>query len=204
MIGYIEGKLLKKDEERILLLANQVGYEILLPAFVYESVKSKQIGDPAAFYIYYHQTERQPKPVLIGFHLEAEKEFFQYFISVDAIGPMKAAKALSMPIADIAQAIESSDLDTLSRLKGIGSRSAQKIVASLQGKVYKFALIRKADQPPSAEKENFIQPVMDVLTSQLGHKPADAKRMINDALKRNSAINSAEALFDEVYRSERG
>ena len=141
--------------------------------------------------------------MLIGFHLEAEKEFFQYFISVDAIGPLKAAKALSIPIADIAQAIESGDVDTLARLKGIGKRSAQKIVASLQGKVRKFALISKPDQPLPGKLDDFIQPVMDVLTGQLGHKPADAKRMINDALKRNSAIDTPEALFDEVYQGER-
>ena len=80
MIGYLEGSLLKVSEDRILLLANQVGYEILLPAFVMNTVKSKPIGDKLSLYIYYQQTERQPKPVLIGFNLEAEKEFFQLFI----------------------------------------------------------------------------------------------------------------------------
>ena len=203
MIGYLEGKLLKKEDERILLLANQVGYEVLLPAFVAETIKPRPIGDPVALYIYFHQTERQPKPVLIGFHLEAEKEFFQQFITVDAIGPLKAAKALSLPIADIARAIEDGDLTTLGQLKGIGNRSAQKIVASLQGKVTKFALIRKADTPAVEEPEDFIVPVLDVLIGQLGHKPTDAKRMIGEALKRNPDIASPEALFDEVYKGER-
>ena len=129
MIAYLEGKLLKKEDERILLLANQVGYEVLVPVFVGESLKGKQVGDEVALYIYYHQTERQPKPVLIGFNLEAEKEFFQQFISVDAIGPMKAVKALDIPISEIAEAIENGDLGLLKRLKGIGVRSAQKIIA---------------------------------------------------------------------------
>jgi len=81
MIGYMEGKLLNKEADRILLLANQIGYEVLLPAFVMETMASKTVGDEASFYIYFHQTERQPRPVLIGFNLEAEKEFFLHFVN---------------------------------------------------------------------------------------------------------------------------
>jgi Holliday junction DNA helicase RuvA len=117
MIGYLEGKLLKKEDDRILILANQVGYEVLLPAFVMETFRSKAMGDQISLYIYYQQTERQPKPILIGFNLEVEKEFFQHFISVEAIGPLKAVKALSIPARDIARAIESNDVNTLKQLK---------------------------------------------------------------------------------------
>ena len=56
MIGYIEGKLIKKEEDRILLLANQVGYEILLPAMVMESIRGNNVNDEIALYIYYQQT----------------------------------------------------------------------------------------------------------------------------------------------------
>ena len=126
MIAYMEGRLLKKDADRILLLANQVGYEIMVPVFVREALNAKKIGDEVALHIYWHQTEHQPKPVLIGFHLEAEKEFFQHFITVDAIGPIKAAKAMTISVREIANAIESGDLDSLKRLKGIGPRSAQR------------------------------------------------------------------------------
>ena len=80
MIGYIEGKILSKETDRILVLANQIGYEVLLPGIVIERMQAKSIGDEISLYVYYHQTDRQPKPVLIGFSLQAEKEFFQYFI----------------------------------------------------------------------------------------------------------------------------
>jgi Holliday junction DNA helicase RuvA len=202
MIGYIEGRLLKKEEERVLILANQLGYEVLLPAVVMETIQNKAVGDPLELYIYYHQTERQPKPVLIGFNLEVEKEFFQYFISVEDIGPMKAVKAMNIPVRDIARAIESGDTAALRRLKGIGNRTAQKIVASLSGKMDKFALIRKGEAPPAVPKEDFTQLVSDVLTKQLGHKTADAKRMISKAMERNPAIGTPEELFDEIYRGE--
>jgi holliday junction DNA helicase RuvA len=202
MIGYLEGTLFRKYEDRILLLAGSIGYEILVPAVVLESMAEKALGEKMVLFIYHYQTERQPKPVLIGFNLEAEREFFQYFISVEAIGPLKAVKALDLPIRDIARAIETADVKTLKRLKGIGARTAQKIVASLKGKVEKFALIRETDREPMKISEDFVQQVQQVLVTQLGHKMAEAKRMINEALQRNSNLSTPEELFEEVYRGE--
>ena len=203
MIGYLEGKLLRIEGERILLLANQVGYEILLPAVIRESIDSKKIGEALALYIYYHQTERQPKPILIGFNLEVEREFFGHFISVEDIGPMKAVQALSEPVRDIARAIESRDMAYLKRLKGIGNRTAQKILATLEGKLAKFALIREVEKTEGAtQSEDFKEQVQDVLVKQLGHKAKEAREMITAALKRNTNITTAEELFEEVYRGE--
>ena len=190
-------------DERVLVLANQVGYEILLPAFVMENFSAGKVGDEVALYVFYQQTERQPKPILIGFNLEAEKEFFQSFISVEDIGPLKAVKALSVPVSEVASAIENRDVHKLTRLKGIGTRTAQKIIATLEGKMGKFALIRKEDKKEIQVADDFLEQVYEVLVKQLGHKTADAKRMIADALKRNRDISTPEELFDEVYRSER-
>ena len=203
MIGYIEGKVLKKEEDRILVLTNQIGYEVLLPAIVMESLQDNQIGDDISLYIFYQQTERQPKPILIGFNLEIEKEFFQYFISVEDIGPLKAAKALTVPVREIATAIEAGEINTLTKLKGIGRRTAQKIIATLEGKMGKFALIRPEDRMTEPPVEDFSKQVLDVMIKQLGHKMTDARQMIDNAMKRNSTIKTAEELFEEVYRGER-
>jgi len=202
MIGYLEGKLLKKGDDRILVLANQVGYEVLLPAFVMNTFRAKAVGDPVSIYIYHQQTERQPKPILIGFNLEVEKEFFQYFISVEAIGALKAVKALDIPVRDIARAIESKSVHKLKQLKGIGDRTARKIIATLEGKMDKFALIRKTQQEEIPIVEDLSQQVLDVLVDQLGYKIKDAKQMITDAMERNSNISTPEELFEEVYREE--
>ncbi len=200
MIGYIEGKLLQKKDDRILVLANQLGYEVLLPDMVMETIKEKSIGDEVSFYIYYHRTERQPRPVLIGFNLEVEKEFFQYFISVEDIGPLKALKALSVSVRDISRAIEAKDVGRLKQLKGIGNRTAQKIVATLEGKMGKFALISEKGGKDFTYKEDITEYVLEVLVSQLGHRKTDAKQMIAEALKRNPSISTSEELFEEVYR----
>jgi Holliday junction DNA helicase RuvA len=203
VIGYLEGKILKKEDDRVLVLANQVGYEVLLPVIVMKALQHKDIGDEVSLYIFYQQTERQPKPVLIGFNLEVEKEFFQQFISVEDIGPLKAVKALNIPVREIASAIEAREINKLMQLKGIGRRTAQKIVATLEGKMGKFALIRPAPQAEIPMGTDFSKQVLDVMIKQLGHKADDAKQMIAQALKRNGSIATPEELFEEVYRGEK-
>ncbi len=203
MIGYLEGKLLNKEADRVLLLVNHVGYEVLLPAIVMKSLQENRVGDSISLYIFFQQTERQPKPVLIGFNLEIEREFFQYFIAVEDIGPLKALKALEIPVREIATAIEAGEIAKLTQLKGIGRRTAQKIVATLQGKMGKFALIQPEEYREAPPDEDFAAQVLNVMVKQLGHKAADAKQMIAKALQRNEAITTAEELFDEVYRGEK-
>ena len=200
MIGYLEGTLLKIEEERILLLANQVGYEVLLPANVMIQLSDKNIGDPVALYIYYQQTERQPRPVLIGFTQELDKDFFQRFISVEAIGPLKAVKALDKPVAEIAEAIETGNIAELAKLKGIGKRTAQKIVASLAGKMEIFVAPLPQRKVPASVSEDMMQQVLDVMVNQLGHRVSEARQLIADALERNPEAATPETLFDAVYR----
>ncbi|MCG8472099.1 MAG: helix-hairpin-helix domain-containing protein [Desulfobacterales bacterium] len=201
MIGYLQGRLLKKEDEKILLLVGGIGYEVLLPASVMASLASCDAGEELSFSIYYHQTERQPKPTLIGFHTEEEKEFFQLFISVEDIGPMKAVKAMGMPIEEIAGAIEGGDLKTLVKLPGIGKRTAQKIIATLEGKTARFALEAvSSGSTPKPPEAPFVDQVIDVLTHQLGHRASDARELVAAAMARNPEIGGPEALLDEVYK----
>ncbi|MGB5987138.1 MAG: Holliday junction branch migration protein RuvA [Desulfobacterales bacterium] len=204
MIGYLEGKLLKIEEDRILLLAGPVGYEIVLPAMVMERVRAHGIGDSLALHIYYHQTERQPKPTLIGFTDEVEKEFFQLFLSVEAIGPLKAAKALDVPIGELAQAIEARDAKGLTRLKGIGFRTAQKIIATLEGRVSRFTLDQAPERALSASAARLEADVLQVLVDQLGYKRAEAQRLVGKALGVNAAVATPEELLDEIFRLPAG
>jgi len=209
MIGYLEGSILHFESDGILLLAGNIGYEIFLNPQALERIRSKNShNDGIALYIYYHQTERQPKPVLIGFQSLEDKAFFQEFITVDAIGPMKAVKAMGRPISDIALAIEKKDTNFLAGLSGIGKRTAEKIIATLNGKVERF--ISMADGQDSGdtsqmtdEMRDIRQQVQDVLVEQLGHSHASAKRMIDEAFERNRTISTPEALFDEIYQENR-
>ena len=209
MIGYLEGSILHFESDGILLLVNNIGYEVLLNPQMVEKLKSQDSNQyPVSLYIYYHQTERQPKPVLIGFETLEGKEFFQTFITVDAIGPMKAIKAMTRPVSEIARAIEKKDVTFLSGLSGIGKRTAEKIIATLNGKVEKF--ITTADDREQMDKEAITlemrdigRQVEDVLVGQLGHSPASAKRMVREAFERNSMIATPEELFDEIYQENK-
>ncbi len=204
MISFLEGKLLDSSDDRITLLVNGIGYEILIPAFVMNEIRGdiKSENRELKLYISYNQSERQPKPVLVGFKHAAEKRFFELFISVEDIGPAAAIKALVKPVREIARAIEEKDTGTLRQLKGIGERKAEKIIATLKGKVAMYALMREVETLPEAA-EDFRKEVENVLVSQLGHKLMEARKMIDEAMKRNPHISSSEELFEEVYRGQR-
>ncbi|MEZ4549748.1 MAG: hypothetical protein R2874_04525 [Desulfobacterales bacterium] len=121
---------------------------------------------------------------------------------MEAIGPLKAIKALNLPIKDIARAIESRNLEFLKRLNGIGERTARKIIATLQGKMGKFALIRDVETEEPVPTQDFVDQVIGVLVEQLGHRLPEAKQMVRAAMKRKPLISNPEDLFDEVYRGE--
>ena len=213
MIAYLEGKILRREADGIILLVGHIGYEILLDTITLSAcMEQSQDDESIALYIYYHVTDRQPKPVLIGFLTPDDKEFFQLFITVSAIGPMKAVKALTRPVPQVARAIEDRDTAFLSQLAGIGKRTAEKIVATLNGKVLAFAApgIAEPESAPTEPSEivsedarKMVSQVTEVLTEQLGHSASSAKRMIRQALEKNPAISSPEDLFDEIYQESR-
>jgi len=211
MIGYLEGRVVFRDEETetVTLLAGEVGYEVRLPHIVWRELgvnRLKLDADEARLrlFIYHHQTERAPRPLLIGFRNEVEREFFQRLISVQDIGPTAASKALTLPIRTIARAIEERDISTLTRLAGIGRTKAEKIAATLSGKMAKFALMREEEKVQEAVSADELRAqVIEVLTSQLGYKRGEATAMVDEALSENPGIETPEELFDAVYRARR-
>jgi len=211
MIGYLKGRIISRDEnnETITLLVGQVGYEVRLPHIVYRGLEIHRMSlenEPdLELFIYQHQTERTPKPLLIGFRNEVEREFFTKLISVQDIGPTAAAKALTMPIRTIARAIEERDITTLTKLSGVGKTKAEKIAATLAGKVAKFALmqVEERELPEAVPTDELRAQVIEVLTSQLGYKRSEAVAMVDEVLTENPGIQTPEELFDAVYRARR-
>jgi len=203
VISYLDGTLKKIYSDRVTIGVGGVGYEVLIPAYVMNEIRrTSKAEDPIKLYISFNQTERQPKPVLVGFRAELDKEFFELFITVEDIGPSLAIRALTQPVREIARYIEEKSVKDLKQLKGIGERKAEKIVAALKGKAAKFALIPQVELPPETP-EDFKNEVENVLVVQLGHKLGEARRMIEEAMKRRPAISSSEELFEEVYRGQK-
>ena len=215
MIATLTGVVRRKLEDRIVLEVGGVGYEVFLPPLALRQLEgvTAAAGDKASelsLVIYYHATRDQPRPVLIGFTSDLEKEFFERLITVKDIGPMVAARALAAPVAELAAAIARQDEKYLRALPGIGPQKAKNIVAQLQSKVAKFALAR-AGAPAEAvsapatptDADGLREMVWEVLVKQLGHRPSEASQLITDALRRRPALATAEELFDEIYRGEK-
>ena len=207
MINYLEGNIIKflSEPKRIVVLVNSIGYEIYTPEFLtnYFIENDISINSSINLEIYYHVTERQPKPLLVGFISEGDKEFFEQLIQVEGIGQVKAANSLIFPINIIAKAIESEDYSLLEQMPGIGKRAAQKIVATLKGKV-----IDKASDislTPNLMPENsVINDALEVLVD-LGYKVSDARNQINEVINglENKDEVKAENLLKEVFKRSR-
>ena len=213
MIATLSGRLRRKLEDRVVVECGGIGYEVYLPPIALRQVASATAdsgdkGTELDLVIYYHATRDQPRPVLIGFASDLDKEFFERLITVKDIGPMVAARALSAPVAELAAAIARQDEKYLRALPGIGPQKAKNIVAQLQSKVAKFALAREGEPvaatpegvPSAPGAEALRELVWEVLVKQLGHRPTEASQLIADALRRRPSVATVEELFDEIYR----
>ena len=214
MIATLTGRLRRRHEDRVVLECGGIGYEVYLPPIALRALEgaSVEAGDKASelsLVIYYHATRDQPRPVLIGFTSDLDKEFFERLITVKDIGPMVAARALAAPVAELADAIARQDEKYLRALPGIGPQKAKNIVAQLQAKVAKFALARPgagaepvAARPAGAgEVEAVRERVWEGMVKQLGHRASAASQLIEDAFRRRPTLATAEELFDEIYRA---
>ena len=215
MIATLSGRLRRKLEDRVVVECGGLGYEVFLPPIAMRQIEHVgagpgEKGSDLELVIYYHATRDQPRPVLIGFTSDLDKEFFEKLITVKDIGPMVAARALALPVGELAAAIARQDEKFLRGLPGVGPQKAKNIVAQLQNKVAKFALAREgaaaepiAASPAPVDADGLRELVWEILVKQLGHRPSEASQLITDALRRRPSIMSPEELFDEIYRGQK-
>ena len=210
MISYIEGKVHRFDraEELVVINAGGVGYQIVVPQFVMSALSARptSVGDELGLEVYYHVTDRQPKPVLVGFQRGHERAFFEQLIQVEGLGPVRAAKAMIFSVSTIAQAIEAEDLRVLQRMPGIGGRAAQKMIATLKGKVVETAMLRDEgyDTPVKVAvgAGTGRDEAVDVLVN-LGYRQSEAERDVDEALAVSPDLASApEQLIREIFKAQ--
>ena len=152
---------------------------------------------------YYENNQSRIVPRLIGFSNDVEREFFELFITVSNMGPKTAVRALTQSFHSIAESIESGSHKDLSALPGIGDKKARQIVATLQGKAGKFALIRDEDIVAGpVHKEDVEEDAIEVLL-QLGYKRVDAQSMVKSAVEMSpTKPKTPEELIQQIYEQK--
>jgi len=215
MITHLQGVLARMDAglPAVEVDVGGVRYEVLVPLFLWAELQAlageSALGEEAprpeiGLHIYYYATQNQPVPVLVGFLRRAERDFFRKFTTVEGVGPTKAVKAMNVSVSTIARAIEQEDRSTLTRLPGIGARGADKIIATLRGKVVAEAALHDSGiaEPVDARRLEGRRIVADAIEAivALGYPRSEAKRWVDDALAADPSLESIEALTLAVLR----
>ena len=200
MIAALRGTLAAWDESSATLWLDVGGvtYELIIPAFAAEWVERIEPDGEFSLFTYYHVSDRNPRPVLIGFPRLAEREFFRKFIEVPDVGPTKAVRALARPVSEIARWIEAGDTQALQQLPGIGTRLAQTIVARLRGRLVQEALLRdEIEGGEAGVATDMREDAVDALmTLQYGRREAEA--VVSEAMAAQPDLDGLEPLLRAV------
>ena len=192
-------------------------YEVLVPLVLWPELQVIQDEGSAprataiGLHIFYSASANQPVPVLVGFLRRAERDFFRKFTTVEGIGPAKAVKAMNISVSTIARAIEQEDRATLTRLPGIGARGADKIIATLRGKVVAEAAMADggverpvdATEPTAAASSRTPsnrspRSAIPVPMRSAGSKNRSASRRSSGLRSTRSSVHAGELGVDEV------
>lgn len=204
MISYVRGSLSVISDSEVVLWSNGIGYEVMVPATVMKSLLKKTDDErkdvTLVTFHYLENNQSRIVPRLIGFNNEIERQFFEMFITVADLGPKTAVRALSTSFHSIAEAIEEGSYKSLMALPGIGEKKAKQIVATLQGKAGKFALLQDEEPVREAAVAEDIQAEAVEVLLQLGYRRTDAQKMVSQALEMaQPKPKSSEELIQQIY-----
>lgn len=157
MISFLMGVIEEKRENVVVMNVNGVGFELNVSS---STLSNLCIGDLTKVHTY--MAVREDDISLYGFASLEERDLFYKLISVNGVGPKMAITILSgMSISSLAVAIANKDIKLLSKIKGLGSKTAERICLELKDKVSAFPLI-DGDQP-----ENYIEDEVQMATDTL-------------------------------------
>lgn len=134
MISHLNGKLVEKNPTNLIIECAGVGYDVKISLTTFSS-----IGSNEAIQLFTQFIVREDAQLLYGFSTKEEREMFNYLISVSGIGPNTAMIMLSSLIpSEIANSIASEDVKTIQSIKGIGIKTAQRVIVDLKDKMTKW------------------------------------------------------------------
>ena len=134
MITYIKGRLIEKSPTKIIVESHGIGYEINISLNTYE-----QISDDENIKIFTHLQRKEDSDILFGFSSQSERSIFQQLISISGIGPSTARTILSsISAVEMQEAVWAEDVERIKSIKGIGLKTAQRLIIELKDKVELF------------------------------------------------------------------
>lgn len=192
MIASLRGPLLEKHPNQVVIDVHGVGYDVAIPISTYSALP--EVGADVTLRVHTHV--REDAIALFGFLTADEKHLFEKLIGVSGIGPKLGITVLSgLAAADLTNAIRSGDVQRLTRVPGIGKKTAERIVLELRDKV---DLVKGVGTPVSTEKAApFTDIEYDVLSAlmNLGCNRPAAETAIRKALTGGAAME-----FEPLFR----
>lgn len=196
MIAYVKGKVIDEFEGGVVIENNGIGYEILCSATAAAKLSANKEG---AVYTYFQL--RDDGVSLYGFDNKAEKAMFIKLISVSGVGPKLGISVLSgMSLTDLATAIATSDVKSLSRIKGLGKKTAERIVLELREKISAdedgvlISPVGATNTVLSSEDEDAV-----IALTELGFSSADSRKAVQKA--KETGAKTAQEVISAALRS---
>ena len=192
MITHLHGQLAETSPTRVVVDCHGVGYEVFIPVSSY--AKLPVVGAEVKLLTYHHVNGQDGTQQLFGFATPEEREMFLLLISISGIGPKLGCNILSSAsLTGLRNAIASGDTKTLSSLRGIGKKTAERLVVELKDKIGEadvgVGIAPVTRDPKQAD-------AVAALVS-LGYKPADAQK----AIAAVSATAGQDATVEELVRA---
>ncbi|HVN21516.1 MAG TPA: Holliday junction branch migration protein RuvA [Dongiaceae bacterium] len=192
MIAHLRGKLLAKHPNQAVVETAGVGYDVTISVPTFSDLPP--VGGEVALHIHTHV--REDVIALYGFLRPAEKLLFEKLITVSGIGPKLAITILSgMPADEMVGAIRGNDVARLTRIPGIGKKTAERMVLELRDKLPQAAPTAAVSAPSiSAVEEDVLSALVN-----LGYQRAAAEKALEASVKSGKAGS-----FDALFRSALG
>jgi holliday junction DNA helicase RuvA len=188
MIGQLRGRLAEKRPNQVLVDVGGVGYIVAVPLSTYAALG--ELHTEVTLLIHTHV--REDALALYGFVSSREKHFFEMLLSASGVGPSLALKILSgMSVEELVPAIRGSDLTRLTRIPGVGRKTAERMVVELKDKL--DAVTLEAQRPAVASPAGIEADVISALVN-LGYETRAAESAVGEA-KRETGVGNFEKLL---------
>jgi Holliday junction DNA helicase RuvA len=204
MYSYLDGTFKDCSGDTVILEVQGVGYEVFVPPIVAEELNATGQPDmPLKLYVSAQSTRDQPWPILFGFLHPQDKAFWELLTSVPRVGGKGAARAMAVPIAHIAEAIQEGNKAFLDGLPGVTVDGAEKMIASLRKKVGPFVEARiPVPRRARTEGDDVLEDAVSLLVV-MGVKRPEAQRAVEQLLKDRDEVSTVQDVITAYFRMRR-